>query len=280
MEAKVLYLKLNMDQKTIKTTVKLPVMSESPKDMQPKQAASFFDGLTHAKQAVVFSPHLDDLVLSAGSFVNYLADKHVPVSAITIFTQGSNITSSAIQTLLGNAGFPDAQTYFKARRIEDEVALKCLGSNISSMHLGYTDAAWRAHHGAALYPDTQLANISALDAQLHAELVGVVKKLITHYEESIIFAPLGRGRHVDHQITRNVVAEAFPNVIFYEDFPYSSLYASEDEYIETHRLKGFEWQGDYQAKEKAILAYKTQRVSLFGRGPMQLPFEKYYRANF
>lgn len=243
---------------------------------------NFLDTLTSYKKVFVFSPHLDDAVLSMGSLISFFSQNAIPVEVITLFSDGSPLLSTATQTLLKNAEFGDAKTYFHARREEDIRALKALGEHVTARHLNYMDSAWRSNaEGTALYPIQQLAALDPQDASIHTELVTKLKDLIKPDDQTAIFAPLARGRHVDHQLTRNTVVEVFPQTIFYEDFPYSTLFAAEDAFITERNLTGVEWKGKYEAKRKSILQYETQRMSLFlfTRGVMKLSFERYFIHN-
>lgn len=236
----------------------------------------FFKYLNSLNNIIVFSPHLDDAILSMGSLIFHFSQMKVKVEIITIFTEGSSGSSKAIQRHLENANFFDSKKYFQARRSEDLKALSELG-NDTTLHLGYVDAQWRrSKRGFSLYNDCRMIPINKEDYPLYDELVLKFKKLFHPTEKTGVFAPLARGRHIDHQIVRNVASLVFPQTIFYQDFPYSALYENEDYFIKINNLKDVEWKGDYEAKKKAILQYKTQRYSLFHKGPMILPYEKYY----
>lgn len=236
----------------------------------------FLDFIHSRSKIVIFSSHLDDAVLSMGSFISYVVHKGIFVEVISVFTEGSGVLSRSIQILFENAGFHDAKSYFQERRTEDIRALKKLG-NVSIKHLNYIDSAWRTSEaGEPLYPESKMGTILPQDYPLSKKLAAEFKKLIFTQKDVAIFAPLARGRHIDHQITRNALKEAFPQVIFYEDFPYSEYYENENDFIQKNNLLAVEWKGNYEEKKKAILEYKTQYVSLFGKGIMKLPYERYF----
>ncbi len=254
----------------------LPVNNLVVIDKSNSVSASFLDYIHSRENLVVFSPHLDDASLSMGSLISYVAGRGIPVEVITVFTEGTDLLSKATNTLLGNAEFTDAKTYFKARREEDAVALNELGI-VKVRHLNYIDSAWRkSQQGDSLYSDSQLATIDTHDNALHNQLVSEFKKLISPTDKTGIFAPLARGKHVDHQLTRDVSKEVFPQTIFYEDFPYSAYFENEDTFIQENNLAPVEWKASYEAKKRSILQYKTQRYSLFYKGTMHLPYERYF----
>lgn len=261
-------------QGEITANIELPVSTKINKNAN--SSGIFFEKLVKFRKIIVFSPHLDDAVLSMGSLLTYLLSRGIDVEVISFFTTGSSLTSSSIKIMMDRAGFNSEEEYFLARRVEDGKALKSLGQNIKYKHLGFTDAAWRADQGVPLYPETQLGEIAKKDSLLIRKIVEKLQVEAEVLKDSIIFAPVARGKHVDHQLVRNIADEFFSQVIFYEDFPYSGLHGGEDEFVQSRKLKEVEWYGDYELKKQAILKYKSQKVSLFFRGTMHLPFEKYF----
>ena len=80
-------------------------------------------------------------------------------------------------------------------------------------------------------------------------------------ENTVIFAPLGLGNHVDHRIVRAVCELLFSNVILYSDFPYNirlQTYGSVQKKSPAYTLKT-----DRQKKEALLRLYKTQFEGLF-----------------
>jgi LmbE family N-acetylglucosaminyl deacetylase len=266
-----------MEKKELKIHIESkPVNNLVVIDKSNSKSESFLNYIHSRENIVVFSPHLDDAVLSAGSLISYASGRGIPVEVITLFSEGTDLISTATKTLLRNAEFTDAKVYFEARRVEDKVALNELGT-VKVRHLHYIDSAWRkSEKGDSLYSDSQLAEIDTKDNALHHQLVSTFKTLLSNTDKTGIFAPLGRGKHVDHQLTRDVSKEIFPQTIFYEDFPYSAYYENEDSFITENNLVPVEWKGDYEAKKRAILQYKTQRYSLFYKGTMFLPYERFF----
>lgn len=240
--------------------------------------AKFINYLRGMERIIVFSSHLDDAVLSMGSLIDYLAINDIKIQIVTVFTECSNVSSPSIKRLLSRDNFSDSDTYFSLRREEDKKALAELKID-HTIHLGYVDAAWRiADADEALYPDYQLVAIKPQDELLHKELVMDFKKLIGSIPKTAVFGPLSMGNHVDHQIVRNAVNEAFPHAIFYQDFPYSAIHENENSFITQKKLHSMEWKGSYEAKKRAIFQYKTQLKSftLFFNGTIQVPYEQYY----
>lgn len=225
---------------------------------------------------IIFSPHLDDAVLSMGSLMVYLVKRKIDIDVISVFTAGSKISSDLTKKLLNLSGFNNAEDYFKERIKEDVDAILSLG-NIKIQNLGFVDGAWREGElGKPLYPHTTLLEIMSRDEDLKKEILKVLQK-VKISSKTLIFAPLARGKHVDHQLVRDICLEIFPNIIFYEDFPYSDNYPNEEEFISKNDLTAIKGLDNYyKEKELAILKYKTQQMSLFNGRKIEFPLETFY----
>ena len=64
-------------------------------------------------------------------------------------------------------------------------------------------------------------------AALAAKVGVMVREAAAANGATVVFAPLGVGRHVDHLITRNAVVASGTDAVYYSDFPYS-VYAKPD----------------------------------------------------
>ncbi len=246
-----------------------------PEIKNHKTSDTLKEVLSKAQKAVIFSPHFDDAVLSMGSTLSFLLASGIEVEVVTIFTKGSKSSSPLTQKLLHQAGIHDSAKYFEARRQENETAITSLGA-IHIRNLSFIDAAWRATNaGKMIYPETTLGEISMSDESLREELSQNLKK-IDISKNTLVFAPVAQGKHVDHQLTRDACLN-LPQSIFYQDFPYSSTYGNEKDFITKHALVGIEWQEDYYEKKAlSIFAYTTQLKSLFPKNSLILPLEHLY----
>lgn len=232
--------------------------------------------LLAAPEVVIFSPHLDDAILSCGSLLTDLADNRVPLTIINVFTRGSSLVTPLNQRLLRQAGFPDAEQYFAARKEEDRVALENL-PGIKIINLDCTDAPWRqAVSGKALY-ETVFDDRHTDDVAVLAEIKEKINQHFFHPEAAII-GPLGCGRHVDHLITRDVVTDLIAKPIYYADFPYVLDNTYEEGFIVERSLDQFKWHGPYNKKKELILSYKSQYSSFSSRPTTQLVHETYCLA--
>jgi LmbE family N-acetylglucosaminyl deacetylase len=232
--------------------------------------------LEDRKDIVVVSPHLDDAVLSMGSLLAYLVEKQKNISVITVFTQGSSLTSGFTQELIRKGGCLTAKDYFIARKTEDIRALKSLGIE-QSKQLDFIDAAWRMQgHNEGLYTDTVIGiKRHEKDIVLLEKCRNVLQRYIS--PNSFVFAPLGVGKHVDHVLVRDVCASTFPETIFYTDFPYSLKHTDDEAFQKAQNLKPVIWQEDfYEQKKQAIAYYETQLESLCQGRPLQLIHETFF----
>jgi LmbE family N-acetylglucosaminyl deacetylase len=227
---------------------------------------------------VYLSPHLDDAVLSCGASIHRQAAAGKPVLVITFFAGEAGVDMPLSPFALvqheywGNAPQPMA-----LRCAEDMAALTLLGAE--ARHLDYLDAVYRVgSHGQWLYTD-----LSALLGDVHPEdpllaegggpLADRLLEVIPTGDQAMVYAPLGVGRHVDHQLV-HAAARAFLDkgypLAFYEDYPYAERAGA----LETALIAaGAEhWPAearpldaeDLAAKVSALAYYRTQMSALFG----------------
>lgn len=249
--------------------IKLP-----KKTAQTKKEAAFFNQLSGFDKFLVFSPHLDDAILSMGGLLESLTKSGKDIKVVSVFTTGSNNESVLTKRLLTQANAKNQFQYFLTRQLEDKKALGML-KGITIEHLGFTDAGWReGEDKKLLYPRSVLGKIADRDLVTRA----VEKKLLSYTGNSntAVFAPIAIGNHVDHQIVRNIAAKLFPKVYYYCDFPYSNLYPGYDFFIKKNELSSVKWHGGYAKKKKMILIYKSQYGSLFKTNSLSLPYEIFF----
>lgn len=235
------------------------------------------DILTDIKTVIVLSPHLDDAILSLGSLLTGLVKLDKNIQIINFFTKGSKLNTALTQRLLNQAKKENITEYFLTRKEEDNTAFKKIDTRIKILNLDFIDAAWRINKNKeSTYPKTILCEISEDDTTM--ELVeDYLKDCAVDKQNTAIFAPIARGKHVDHQIIRNIASKIFPKVYYYCDFPYSALYPFEDEFINQHNLSAVNWYGDYSQKKDLILTYKSQLGSFFKSSKtLSLPYETFY----
>ena len=116
----------------------------------------------------------------------------------------------------------DAATVVANRRKEDANALEFLHADY--LWLDYLDAIYR---GIPAYYTQQKqlfgGEVHPADAGIDRELAQDLVALHERLPDTVWYAPLGVGRHVDHQIVTSAadrLIQRGANVKFYEDFPY------------------------------------------------------------
>jgi len=175
---------------------------------------------------VYLSPHLDDAVLSCGGTIYAQACRGERVLVVTVFAASPldpDLTPFAreLGERWGGAADPVA-----ARRAEDCAALARLGAR--GLHLSYLDCVYRRHPdtGEPLYPtvDDIFAEIHPAEATLADTLYHDLCRRLTAGCRLVLYAPLGAGHHVDHQLVRQVAVRLQADgaqVELYEDWPYA-----------------------------------------------------------
>jgi LmbE family N-acetylglucosaminyl deacetylase len=226
---------------------------------------------------VYLSPHLDDAVLSCGGAIHRHKTAGKEVQVVTIFAgepQGEGISPfAALQhSYWGNPPQP-----MPLRRAEDAAALSLLASQMQ--HLDYLDAIYRAApDGAWLYAQEQALwqGVHAADPMARGgmdNLAGRLADLIPSDDRTLVCAPLGVGRHVDHEIThraaRRLLGKGY-RVAFYEDCPYAERAGALESALIATGAEGWRSEAipldaaDLTAKVAALSYYRSQLPVLFG----------------
>lgn len=233
---------------------------------------------------VYLSPHLDDAVLSCGGAIYQQATAGEEVLVITIFAgefEGSDPSPFALEQhrLWGNVPRP-----MTLRRAEDIAALTLLGAEVC--HLDALDAVYRATSGPGdgtgvdrwLYRDleTLFGAIHPADPvgqQGAQELADDLAAVIPPDDGGLIYAPLGVGCHIDHQLVhaaaRKLLQAGFW-VIFYEDYPYAEVPGATASALSAADAESWRSQAislepaDLSAKVSALGYYRSQLAVLFG----------------
>ncbi len=173
--------------------------------------------------AIFFSPHLDDAVLSAGNYIYSLTKAGQKVLIISIFTAADHFPSQAARKFANRCGFSDPKAFFLARKKEDRAAAKLLGADIQ--HLGYIDAGFRADHLS--FATVFSSHLTIGDKTLVKPIATQLKKIIAKKSNTTtkLFFPLGVGLHVDHQLVTQMAGQVWQptdhqELWFWEDVPY------------------------------------------------------------
>lgn len=173
------------------------------------------------------SPHLDDAVLSCGGTIFQLTRQGAAVTILTIMAGDppDPLPDTPIVRDL-HQRWRAGESPVAVRRQEDMDAAKVL--NATTNHRQYGDCVYRVHGGVALYPSEE-----SLFGDVHPEdslpgSLAVEAALFNFVFPNLkaIYAPLGVGHHVDHQIVRDwalMLYQRNPEIdtYFYEEYPYT-----------------------------------------------------------
>jgi LmbE family N-acetylglucosaminyl deacetylase len=178
--------------------------------------------LTQPSRHLLLSPHYDDIPLSAGATVRLLANNGPPPETTVVFGSEPDpahpLTSFA--RALHDAWGLDAKDVIASRRAEEHAAAAILGARTAL--LPFRDAIYR---GELYLSDDDLFGVpSSAESSLPAAIVAALDVPGLPDPTTRIYAPLGVGRHVDHQTVFHAgveLAAAGWDVWFYEDIPYA-----------------------------------------------------------
>lgn len=168
-------------------------------------------------QHVFLSPHLDDAILSCGGLIHQLTTRGESVLIITL------MAGDPPDPLPDTPLVRDLHTRWEIgenpvaiRREEDIHAAGAVDAAVR--HLTIPDCIYRTADSQPLYAHEQdlFGDVHNSDPARNA-LRGVVLP-----GDAMIYAPLGIGNHVDHQLVLQWILAHQPGKLrFYEDYPYS-----------------------------------------------------------
>ena len=227
---------------------------------------------------VYLSPHLDDAVLSCGGAIHRATAAGEKVLVVTIFAEEAGAGMALSSFALAQHGYwgnpPKPMTL---RRAEDAAALTLLGAE--GLYLDYLDAVYRTDaSGQSIYTDlaTLMGEIHPADPTIQdgAEgLAGRLAGLVSARDQAMLYAPLGVGHHVDHQVVheaaRWLLARGY-RLAFYEDYPYAEQPDAVEAALASARAEGWRAEvialdpADVTAKVSALGYYRSQLPILFG----------------
>lgn len=167
---------------------------------------------------LVLSPHLDDAALSCGGALALFAAMGDAPAVLTICA-GQPVGPLTDFARFQHARWGDPVDLVGARRDEDRRALALLGA--TPIWLDVPDCIYRGDRYTT--EATLFGPIAPDEAALVAGIAAVIDALWRATARATIVAPLGIGRHVDHQLTRAAAEQlvaAGRRVCWCEDFPY------------------------------------------------------------
>ncbi len=238
--------------------------------------------------AIFVSPHFDDIALSCGGTAARLARMSARCIAVTVCAAPApeeESLSSYAQWLHGRwetAGSTGTRPVNNVRRDEEKTALRLLG--LEPVWLDVPDAPYRRNSsGEPFYTSDEklFGNVAqeerrVLVPRIADEIRRIALENGGERGRVRVFAPLGVGRHVDHQLAYWAAQRLGPRfgVLYYEDYPYA---AKEDAVMRRLMELNIVAQPRLMPiseligiKIAAIGKYKTQLEVLFG-DPAAMP---------
>ncbi|MBF6591298.1 MAG: PIG-L family deacetylase [Ktedonobacterales bacterium] len=231
------------------------------------------DHINQQYRQIYFQPHFDDAILSAGGSMRLQTATGQRVLVVTVFggvpPAGTPLGAFAAQNHQRMGLGSDATEAVRRRREEDRAAVESLGADV--FWLDYPDAIYRGTPPLYQNEESLFGDISAGDLALDEELASVFLAIYERAPLAALYAPMGIGHHVDHQLCCSAadrLAQRKLNVKFYEDFPYvrrqGALEARQRELGIQMEPELVEVSGTMRAKQEAIQMYTSQVPMLFG----------------
>ncbi len=227
--------------------------------------------VTRPARHLFLSPHYDDIPLSVGATVSLLSNVGITPESLVVFGSDPDpeqpLTPFARQ--LHDAWGLDASDVIASRRAEENAATAILGA--STGVLPFRDAIYR---GDLYLSDDDLFGVPAgAESNLPTQIISALGLLGKPDPATRIYAPLGVGRHVDHQTVFRAgveLAQAGWDVWFYEDIPYAlkpnsldSRLADISQSIPTKIAARVPAEPTWERKLDAILSYPSQLETVF-----------------
>lgn len=232
------------------------------------------DDITISHRHIFLSPHFDDVAYSCGGTLGVQVSVGLRPLVITIFggvPQETALSPFAMDVHRKMGFSQNVAAAVETRRLEDAAAMQHLG--VDYLWLDYPDAVYRGT--PAYYTNNhQLmgGEVNRGDSWIDEELAGMLVALRKRLPDAVWYAPLGVGRHVDHQIVCSAadrLAQLGAKVNLYEDFPYVARQAG----ALTERLEEFgnllepglvEMSEMLHLRQEASAKYASQTTMNFG----------------
>src|SRR5215208_3138240 len=178
--------------------------------------------LTRPTRHLFLSPHYDDVPLSAGATVRLLADRGLTPETLIVFgsePDRARPLSPFAQAMHERWGL-SANEVIASRQAEEAAAADVLGAQ--TRVLPFRDAIYRGDYYQS--NEDLFGAPSSEEASLPAAIAASIELGESPDASTRIYAPLGVGKHVDHQIVHLAARELARrgwDVWFYEDIPYA-----------------------------------------------------------
>ncbi len=220
--------------------------------------------------ALFIAPHLDDAIYSCGGTIQHLTQAGKSVAILTTFagpppTGELSDFAQHLHERWGNADPAARGNLVAARQKEDVAAAWAVGA--SAIHMEYPDCIYRQANGEWLYASEAaiFETVADAEADLVQQLIEDIFRLDGVDDFTQLYAPLGIGNHVDHQLVHQALLQC-EDVLFYEDYPYA-----ENDKALLPIIRDNNWQPHYvtltaeeiSAKTTAMATYKSQLTTFW-----------------
>jgi LmbE family N-acetylglucosaminyl deacetylase len=247
------------------------------------------DDINRSYRHVYIQPHFDDAVLACGGTIALQVATGQKVLVVTIFggtpTAGVPLGAFAAQVIQRDGLGATAAEAVSRRREEDRAAVESLGADV--LWLDFPEALYRGSPPYYQNNESLFGDVHPSDLVLDQQIADVLARIHERAPLAALYAPLGVGHHVDHQLVCSAadrLAQQHVNVKFYEDFPYvtrpGALAARQKELSITMEPELVEISHlPFQLKEEAILKYRSQVPTLFGSQDRVGQLEREYSSS-
>lgn len=217
---------------------------------------------------IYLSPHLDDAIYSCGAQIFQHTSKGKSVMIITIMAGDPDPGNLSRYARSLHERWNLRENAPEDRRNEDVAACSSVGAD--TIHWAYLDCIYRQDSitGISFYQSDD-ALFGPIDASEYGLIKSIASRISNLPAQSLVFAPLSAGNHVDHQIARQAASLVIDpsRIRYYEEYPYvieapDSIMGYESD---------FNWRSDIvtisqealTAKIKAMLCYRSQISTFF-----------------
>src|SRR6266487_1729345 len=237
------------------------------------QLKSLTDITPHSRH-IFLSPHFDDAVYSCGGTLGVQVNCGLHPLVITVFAgtppPGTELSPFAtlIHRRMGFSQDTGVETIVATRRKEDARALNYLHADY--LWLDYPDAIYRGIPAYYTGNSDLISEVDPGDIWIDKQLAQDLVTLHQRLPDAVWYAPLGVGRHVDHQIVCSAADRLIQhgaNVKLYEDFPYvlkEKALENRKEEVGIHDLRLVEMSEFLPVRQQAAARYTSQIDPNFG----------------
>ncbi|MCA9877882.1 MAG: PIG-L family deacetylase [Thermomicrobiales bacterium] len=229
------------------------------------------DMLAAPARHIFLSPHYDDIALSAGATARRLADLGRQPETVIVFGSEPDPETplSTFAAAMHEGWGLGSSEVIGRRRAEEERAAEAIGAAVHL--LPFHDAIYRGH--TYLSDEDLFSQPSDAEHSVPQAIIAALGLPTSPTPDIRIYAPLGVGGHVDHQLVFTAAAHlaaAGWDIWLYEDVPYAlragALAQRLDNVGQEHvvaPLGVVPAEAAWDAKIQGILSYPSQLETIF-----------------